>query len=161
MSGAVVWITGLPSSGKSTLAEQLRGRLHVPSAVLDGDAVREALVPRPGYDPAGRHAFYETLARLAALLAHQGLVVIVAATANRKAYRDVARTLAPRFVEVFLDVPIEECRRRDTKHLYSASTPNLPGAGAEYERPEAPEVTVTKGDSGRAIEEVLRLLVVT
>ena len=61
MTGAVVWVTGLPASGKSTLALRLRDRLRaagVAAVVLDGDAVRAALVPAPGYDPAGRAAFY-------------------------------------------------------------------------------------------------------
>ena len=70
MSGGVVWITGLPSSGKSTLAEKVAHRLRSAArscVVLDGDAVRAALVPAPGYGPEARDAFYATLARLAAL----------------------------------------------------------------------------------------------
>ncbi|HET6922420.1 MAG TPA: adenylyl-sulfate kinase, partial [Anaeromyxobacteraceae bacterium] len=72
--GTVIWITGLPASGKSTLAARLRERLEAlgrPAVVLDGDAVREALVPRPGYSAEERDAFYRTLAGLAALLALQ------------------------------------------------------------------------------------------
>ncbi|HEY6106413.1 MAG TPA: adenylyl-sulfate kinase, partial [Anaeromyxobacteraceae bacterium] len=84
--GAVVWLTGLPASGKSTLAARLRERLEAlgrMAVVLDGDAVREALVPRPGYSAEEREAFYQTLASLAGLLARQGLSVLVAATAPR------------------------------------------------------------------------------
>ena len=113
MSGVVVWFTGLPSSGKTTLAGRVAralaaaGRAH---CVLDGDAVRAALVPPPGYDAASRAAFYATLARLAALLARQGLVVLVPATAHRRAFRDDARALAPRFVEVFVSTDVDTCR---------------------------------------------------
>src|SRR5262245_27228141 len=104
MSGVIVWFTGPASSGKSTLAERVANALEAearPHCVLDGDAVRTALVPHPGYDVAARADFYETLTRLAVLLAGQGLIVLVPATAHRRAFRERARALAPRFVEVF------------------------------------------------------------
>lgn len=160
-SGAVVWITGLPSSGKSTLARLVRARLERegrPSLLLDGDDVREALVPRPGYSDEARAHFYETLARLAGLLARQGLVVLVPASAHRRAYREAARRLAPRFIEVFVDVPPEECARRDTKGLYALAragrAPTLPGVGAGYEPPLAPDVTARGGRDRRAVTDI-------
>ena len=152
-AGVVVWLTGLPSSGKSTLAAHLEAALRLratPVARLDGDEVRAAIVPRPGYDETSRDAFYETLARLAAMLAGHGLVVIVAATASRGSYRERARRLAPRFVEVFVDVPLAECKRRDAKGLYASHPDDLPGSGAPYEPPEHPEVTVHPEDDGVA-----------
>jgi adenylylsulfate kinase len=165
VSGAVIWLTGLPSSGKSTLARRLLPRLREgghPVAVLDGDEVREALVPRPGYGAADRDWLYASLAKLAALLARQELVVIVAATANRRAYREQARALAPRFIEVYLEVAADVCRARDAKGLYARSArgaaPDLPGAGAEYEPPAAPEVVARGGEDGAAVEEILRRL---
>lgn len=165
MSGAVIWLTGLPSSGKSTLAGRLLPRLRRegrPSAILDGDEVRDALVPRPGYGADDRDWFYSTLAKVAALLARQDLDVIVAATANRRAWRDLARALAPRFVEVFLDVPADTCRLRDAKGLYARAAqggaPDLPGAGVEYEPPRAPEVIARGGEDAAAVEEILRRL---
>lgn len=143
VGGVVVWFTGLPSAGKSTLAQAVRQRLCEagrPCVLLDGDDVRAALVPTPGHDEAGRAAFYGTLA----LLAHQGLVVLVAATAHRRSYREEARRLAPRFVEVYLDVPTTTCQARDAKGLYARAAAGdvsqLPGAGAAYEPPEAPEM---------------------
>ena len=165
MSGAVVWLTGLPSSGKSTLAGHLVARLReagCPAVVLDGDEVRDALVPRPGYTPEERDSFYATLARLAALLARQDLIVLVAATGHRRAWRDRARALAPRFLEVFVDVPAEECRRRDGKGLYaqaaSGAVLNLPGAGVEFEPPQAPEVVARGGEDAGALDEILSRL---
>ena len=165
MSGAVVWLTGLPSSGKSTLAGRLVARLRAagrPAVVLDGDEVRDALVPRPGYTPEERDSFYATLARLAALLARQQLIVLVAATGHRRVYRDRARALSPRFLEVFLEVPAEECRRRDRKGLYaqaaSGTVSNLPGAGAEFEPPKAPEVVARGGEDSGALDEILSRL---
>lgn len=166
MSGQrVVWITGLPSAGKSTLAVNLNDRLRgagVPCCLLDGDAVRRALVPRPGYDDASRDHFYETLANLAALLAGQGLVVLVAATAHRRAYRDRARALASRFLEVWVDVPLEECRGRDAKGLYAAlaegRVSSLPGEDAAYEPPLNPDVTARGGTDSDALDELTMLL---
>ena len=163
--GAVVWFTGLPASGKSTLAARVAARLRAlgrAALVLDGDAVRESMVPRPGYSPAERDAFYETLARLSALLARQGAAVLVAATAPRRAHRAAARSLAPRFVEVFVDVPAEECARRDPKGLWARArageVPTHPGAGAPYQPPEAPEVRASGGDDLAAVEAVLARL---
>ena len=163
--GAVVWFTGLPASGKSALAnavaERLRGR-RTAVVVLDSDALRDALAPLPDYSPEGRAAFYETTARLAALLARQGVVVLVAATANLRAYRERARELAPRYVEVFVDVPVEECARRDPKGLYAAASAgkirDLPGADAPYERPESPDVVATGGRDAEAAGRIVALL---
>jgi adenylylsulfate kinase len=142
MTGAVVWITGLPASGKSTLAARVRAHLG-PVVVLDGDEVREALAAG-GFDRGGRDAFYATLGRLAALLAHQGHVVVVPATAPRRAHRDAARELAPRFVEVYVQTPLEVCAARDPKGLYAAAragrAPALPGVGEPYEPPVDPDV---------------------
>lgn len=161
--GAVVWLTGLPASGKSTLATRLEARLRearVPAVVLDGDEVREVLVPPPGHDPAGRDACYRTLAGLAALLARRGQVAIVAATAHQRAWRELARARAPRFVEVHVATPVDECRRRDPKGLYAtaAIAAALPGAGVAYEPPLCPDVIAPHGDDPRAADAVLALL---
>jgi adenylylsulfate kinase len=162
VSGVVAWLTGLPSSGKSTLARRAQARLRgqgVTAVLLDGDEVRRALVPAPGYAHAERDAFYETLARLAALLASQGLVVLVASTAHRRAYRLRARALAPRFVEVHVATPLDECERRDARGLWAAAragtAPLLPGAGLAYEPPEAPEVIALGGQDEPALEALL------
>jgi adenylylsulfate kinase len=164
-TGVVVWITGLPSSGKSKLAWRLATELlqrKLQTCILDGDAVRSALVPRHGYSAAGRAAFYESLARLAALLASQGLTVLVPATAHRRQYRDLARELAPAFVEVWIDVPLDECRRRDSKGLYEASAAgretSVPGAGEAYEPPLTPDVVVSGARDPTATTRVLEKL---
>ncbi len=161
MKGAVVWVTGLPSAGKSTLARRIQARLAargLGAALLDGDEVRRCLVPGPGHLPAERDAFYETLARLAALLARQGLVALVAATAHRQAHRDRGRELAPRFLEVFVRTPVAECERRDAKGLYAlfreGKAPLLPGPGVPYEAPAAPDVVAEGGEDDRAVDEV-------
>lgn len=153
MTGVVAWFTGLPSSGKSTLAAavvvELREHGIVP-VLLDSDHLRAALVPPPGYDQESRANFYATLARLAALVARQGHVVLVSATAHLRAFRDDARRLSPQFVEIFVDTPLEECRRRDTKGLYAANIAAVPGVGVTYEPPLSPDFTVTPSDDAAA-----------
>jgi adenylylsulfate kinase len=163
--GVVVWFTGLPSSGKSSLAERVRKGLyaaHSPCIVLDGDAVRETLVPPFGYRPEDRLHFYETLARLAALLASQGFVVLVAATAHRQAFRDRAHELAPRYLEVLVDTPAAECAQRDTRGLYREAEAGrnalVPGMGVDYERPRYPHVVAEGGQDARAASRVVELI---
>ncbi len=161
--GAVVWLTGVPAAGKSTLAARLDARLreaHVPAGVLDSDDLREVLVPRPGHEPEARDGFYQTLAGLAALLARRGLVVVVAATAHRRAWRDRARALAPRYLEVYVATPLAECRARDPKGLYGspAVLAQLPGGGVAYEPPLHPDVVAPHGDDPQVVDAVLARL---
>jgi adenylylsulfate kinase len=150
--GVVVWVTGLPSSGKSTLARRVHEALGAAgrsSVLLDGDEVRACLVPTPGYDEVARSDFYDTLARLAALLARQGFIVLVPATAHRAVFRTRARLLAPRFMEVLVETPAARCAERDPRQLWararSGEVSALPGAGVAYEPPETPEVTAWGG----------------
>lgn len=156
-AGVVLWLTGLPSSGKSTLARAVRRALRGRCVLLDSDEVRAAVFPKLGYGPRARGAFYRALAGLAALLARQGLVVLVAATANRRSYRAHARALAPRFVEVFVDTPAELCARRDPKGLW-ASAARLPGRGETYEPPRSPQVHVRTGATAAAVRACLAAL---
>jgi adenylylsulfate kinase len=157
-TGVLVWLTGKPSSGKSTLAAALARALVLAGerpVLLDGDAVRAALSPAPGYDPCAREHFYVSLANLAALIAEQGFVVLVAATANRRTFRERARRMAPRFIEVFVDVPQAELEARDAKGLSRAARTgavhDLPGADAEYELPEHPDVRARGGRDAAAV----------
>jgi adenylylsulfate kinase len=159
-SGVVVWTTGLPSAGKSTFSRALSkelGRRGVSACVLDGDDVREALAGSLGYTSEERSAFYEVLARLAALLAAQGLVVLVAATAHRRAFRERARELWRPFVEVWVVTPVEECVRRDTKGLYRAQASgratDVPGADTAYEAPVEADVHAHGGEDTSAVLE--------
>ena len=155
MTGAIVWLTGLPGAGKSTLGVRLARRLRDlgrPTLLLDGDEVRAAILPAHGYDDASRDAFYRTLGNLAALAARQDLVVVVPATAHRRLWRDLARARAPRFVEVHVATPIEECRRRDPKGLYAR------GVLPPYEAPEAPDVVAPAGDDPQIVERIIALL---
>jgi adenylylsulfate kinase len=164
MTGAVVWFTGLPSSGKTTLAHAVERRLAsvgVCHCVLDGDVMRPILAPRLGYTSEDRAEFYAGLARLAAELARQGLVVLVPATANLREYRRWPRQLAPHFLEVWLTTTLAECQTRDTKGLYASAARepgHLPGIDVRYEEPEHAEVLAAGGDDLAAVERILGFL---
>lgn len=158
MSGIVVWLTGLPASGKSTLAARVNARLAHPAVILDSDELR-TILEASSYATTDREHFYRVLARLAATLARQGLVVLVAATAQRRAHRDHARDLAPRFLEVFVSTPLEECARRDVKGLYAGAAAGeiaaLPGVGVAYEPPQHPDIVSEGGHDERAVAAIL------
>ncbi|MDF3071101.1 MAG: cysC [Polyangiaceae bacterium] len=157
-------MTGLPSSGKSTLAHAVRARLlrqGTSHCILDGDTLRAIITPTLGYSDEERAQFYEALARLAATLARQGLVVLVPATAHLKEYRAMARELAPRFLEVWVTTALKECQRRDPKGLYAAavaSPGHLPGIDVRYEPPEHPDVSAKGGEDQFAVERILELM---
>jgi adenylylsulfate kinase len=158
VNGGVVWLTGLPQSGKSTLAARVRDALERPSCILDSDELRQAIAWDRGYGERDRDDFYTALANLAALLARQGLVVLVPATANRRRYRERARQLAPRFLEVWIDAPAEVCAARDQKRLYRDRPAGLPGAGADYEPPAHPDVVAAGGKDDAALAAILERL---
>ncbi len=164
MSGTVVWFTGLPSSGKTTLARALQARLaheRFAHCLLDGDAMRPILAPSLGYSDQERGEFYGALARLAAELARQGLVVLVPATAHLREYRRSARALSPRFLEVWVQTPLSECQKRDSKGLYASAAQepgHLPGVDLPYEEPEQAEILATGGDDQAALGRILGAL---
>lgn len=141
-----VWLTGFPASGKSAIARELVRALHergVDAAVLESDAMRTQITPFPRYDEAERDLFYAALVELGAFLVNEGRAVIFDATANRRGYRDAARSRIGRFCEVYVDTPLEVCKARDPKGLYrKGETATLPGTQAPYEPPVAPELVV-------------------
>jgi adenylylsulfate kinase len=151
-SGFAVWITGLPASGKSTVAAALKRELEARGAtiaVLESDALRHVLTPHPLYTEEERDVFYGAIVYIGRLLTEHGVPVIFDATGNRRAYRERARQQIPRFVEVYVDCPLEVCVARDPKGIYGkareggAST--VPGLQVSYEPPEHPEVVI-RGD---------------
>jgi len=161
----VVWFTGLPASGKTTLAGRVQKVLAAcrrPAVLLDSDALRPLLAPGLDYEVEDRAAFYCRLAELAAQLARQDLVVLVAATAPLRVHREAARARAPAFAEVYLDVSRQECEARDPKGLYasarSGGAPFLPGIGAAYEPPEHPDIVAAGGHDQAALDAIVWLV---
>jgi adenylylsulfate kinase len=162
-----VWVTGLPSSGKSTLATALAAQLAargVDVAVLESDALRRIFTPRPVYTEEERDVFYQAMAYVGRLLVEHGVAVIFDATANRRAYRDRARQSIPHFLEVHVDCPLADCMARDTKGIYrrarEGATRTLPGLQVVYEPPEQPDLVVpgNREDPELAAERVLAKL---
>jgi adenylylsulfate kinase len=162
VTGTVVWFTGLPASGKSTLATAVRERLaaHRSCVLLDSDAVRMAL-GADRYDGPDRDDFYRVLAELAGMLARQGNLVLVAATAPMRAHRELARAVAPRYLEVWVRTSLADSEARDRKGLYARAragdAPALPGIGAPYEPPLAPDVIAEGGQDDAAVDQIARL----
>ena len=154
----IIWFTGLPASGKTTLAYRVRERLTRPSIVLDSDDIRSALGALE-YSARDRDAFYDSLGKLALLFERQGVVVLVAATAPRRSHRDAVRARAARFVEVWVDTSLETCEARDVKGLYARAragdAPDLPGVGAAYEPPLAADVLATGGHDESAVASIV------
>jgi adenylylsulfate kinase len=147
--GFALWLTGLPSSGKTTLARALSRLFHergISVQILDSDELRRRLTPEPTYSLEERDWFYDIITFLAELLTANGVHVLIAATAPRRAYRQAAREGIERFVEVYVECPPEVCRARDPKGLWERADrgeiATLPGVGTPYEAPDAPEVRV-------------------
>ena len=147
--GFAVWVTGLPASGKSTRVSSLREQLAaqgVDAAVLESDVLRRIFTPHPRYDVEEREAFYRQMIWVGTLLTQHGVPVIFDATANRRHYRDQARSQIPRFLEVYVDCPLEICMARDPKGIYrkayEGSANTVPGLQSAYEPPENPDLEV-------------------
>jgi adenylylsulfate kinase len=162
-----VWLTGLPASGKSTVAAQLSRQIEqlgIDVTILESDALRKLLSTEPQYDDQDREYFYASLAFIGRVLVDHGISVIFDATANRRKYRDRARQTIPRFVEVFVDCPLEVCMRRDPKGIYrkarAGEASHVPGLQAGYEPPETPDLVVRgdRDDPADAARNVVRLL---
>jgi adenylyl-sulfate kinase len=168
--GATLWFTGLPASGKSTVAAAVEARLvrDGRSAYrLDGDNLRHGVCGDLGFSAEDREENVRRTAEVARLLADAGTVAIVSVVSPFAAGRAAARALHERdglrFVEIFVNTPVEECERRDPKGLYKRARAGelrgMTGIDAPYEVPEAPDVELTFGcDVNDAVERVLSVL---
>ena len=151
--GGVLWLTGLSGAGKSTLAFALEKELFSRGYqvfVLDGDNVRRGLNADLGFEHADRTENIRRVGEVAALFADAGFICISAFISPYRADRDAARSAAQgRFHEVFLDVDLETCERRDPKGLYkkarAGEIADFTGISAPYEPPEHPDLSVPTG----------------
>jgi bifunctional enzyme CysN/CysC len=151
LRGATVWLTGLPSSGKSTIAEELERALvglGRPAYLLDGENVRHGLSGDLGFSPADRSEHARRVASVARMFADAGMVTIVSlvspAAADREFAREVHEEAGLDFIEAWVDTPVEECERRDPHGLYARARagqlPGFTGVDAPYEPPEHPDL---------------------
>lgn len=162
-----IWLTGLPASGKSTIARVLKTQLEASGLtveMLESDEVRRMLTPEATYSQAERELFYRALALMGAKLVAHGVTVIFDATAIKRVYRDFARNLIPRFIEIAVACPLETCMQRDYKGTYQrgqrGESSTVPGLQEPYEAPLHPDLTVdtTKVQANEAVQNILALV---
>ncbi|HET9023793.1 MAG TPA: adenylyl-sulfate kinase [Burkholderiaceae bacterium] len=168
--GATVWITGLPASGKSTLAAALEERLVELGRwayLLDGDNLRHGVSSDLGFSEQDRRTNICRIGEIAALFADAGAVAVAALVSPFEAERCSVRERHERnglnFVEVFIDTPLETCASRDPKGLYARARAgeihNFTGVDDPYEPPIAPDLRVTEDMTvAAAVDAVLELL---
>jgi adenylyl-sulfate kinase len=168
--GATVWFTGLPASGKSTIAVGVEERLLAAGRsayLLDGDNLRHGLNGDLGFDAAARTENVRRAAEVARLFADAGTVALVSLVSPYEADRAAARKLHAedglRFVEVFVNTPLEECERRDPKGLYARARAGklsgFTGVDDPYEAPSSPDVELAPDvELGAAVDSVLGAL---
>jgi bifunctional enzyme CysN/CysC len=153
LSGATVWLTGLSGSGKSTLADAIAQRLlddGRPAYVLDGDNLRHGLNADLGFSAADRAENVRRVGEVARLMADAGLVVLAPVISPYRADRDRVRAAHDaaglRFVEVFVDTPLELCEQRDPKGLYAKARAGeltgMTGIDDPYEPPLTPDLRI-------------------
>ena len=170
-TGATVWLTGLPSSGKSAIAAALEARLvgggHG-AYLIDGDNLRHGLSGDLGFDAGSRAENSRRAGEAARMLADAGIVAIVALVSPYAEHRERVRRRHEEdglpFVEIYVDTPLEVCEQRDPKGLYrrarAGTLRNMTGVDDPYEPPPQPELvldgTAELEDSVAALEALLR-----
>ena len=172
-TGLTVWLTGLPSAGKSTIAnlvaDELRIRGETRVEILDGDVVRTHLSKGLGFSKEDRDENIRRIGFVAGMLARHGVTVLVAVISPYREARDEARAMhAPgTFLEVHVATPVEVCAERDIKGLYrkhrEGALRGLTGVDDPYEDPTRPELRIfTETESARdSAERVLTLISTT
>ncbi len=156
-TGATVWLTGLPSAGKTTIARELAQRLREDGhrvEVLDGDEIREFLTAGLGFSRADRHTNVQRIGFLAELLARNGVLALVPVIApyadSRAAVRERHETGGTAYVEVHVATPVDVCSVRDVKGLYAKQAAGeisgLTGVDDPYEEPVSPDLRIESQD---------------
>jgi bifunctional enzyme CysN/CysC len=166
--GATVWFTGLSGSGKSSVAVEVERALVAAGSsayLLDGDNLRHGLNADLGFSTADRTENIRRVGEVARLFADAGVVALVPVISPYRADRDRARAIHEavglRFVEVFVDTPLELCEARDPKGLYAKARAGeitgFTGIDDPYEAPEHPDVRLTPADGDAAAQAALVL----
>ena len=162
---ATIWLTGLPSSGKSTIGLGLGRMLDgigVGYVLLDGDEVRSGVCSDLGFSDDDRKENIRRVAHIAKLLNSQGLVAICCLVSPLQSMRDLARSIVGSrfFYEVFVNASLETCMKRDVKGLYAKAEQgqlnNLTGFSAAYENPTDPNLVIFNNSIG--VEEAVNML---
>lgn len=170
MSGLVLWITGLPGSGKSTIADAIHNE-HPDFFILRMDDLRKVVTPQPTYSESERDLVYRSIVNTAKILSDLGHNVIIDATGNLRRWRDLAREIIPRYAEIYLKCAVETCRERESARKDTRSAPKdiykkgkegwpVPGMTAPYEEPLNPDVTIDaeRMSTADALSLIVRLV---
>ncbi|MCD6512897.1 MAG: adenylyl-sulfate kinase [Thermoplasmata archaeon] len=146
--GVVVWFTGLPCSGKTTIAKKVKEILEQKGRdveLLDGDTVRD-YIKNKDFSKEGRNKHLRYIALMAKLLAERGVVVLCSFVSPYRENRDFARSITEDFIEVFVDTPLDICIERDVKGMYkkamAGEIKGFTGIDDPYEEPLNPELII-------------------
>lgn len=147
--GLVIWLTGLPCSGKTSISEKIEEyfrKKDVPVQRLDGDVLRKTINNDLGFSKKDRDENIRRVTHIAKMLADNGVNVVVAFVSPYRRMREFARELCDNFIEVHVNCSIEECQRRDVKGMYAKALAgeisDFTGVQDPYEDPQNPEVVV-------------------
>ncbi|MCQ6551861.1 adenylyl-sulfate kinase [Streptomyces sp. C10-9-1] len=162
VTGATIWLTGLPSAGKTTIARELARRLRAEGRrveLLDGDEIREFLSAGLGFSREDRHVNVQRIGFVAELLASNGVLALVPVIApyadSREAVRKRHQQEGTAYVEIHVATPVEVCSERDVKGLYAKQAAGeisgLTGVDDPYEQPESPDLRIESQD--QTVEE--------
>ncbi|MGB9659903.1 MAG: adenylyl-sulfate kinase [Nitrososphaerales archaeon] len=174
--GWCVWLTGLPGSGKSTVAKVLIDKLMnngIKAQIVSSDELRKVVTPLPKYTEEEREVVYGAIVYVARILTKNGVNVIIDATGNRRRYREKAREEIKNFMEVYLYCPLETCIKRESRRIETFQAPKdiykkalegkstVPGIGVPYEEPLNPELRIDteKLNPDACAEKILDLIV--
>jgi adenylylsulfate kinase len=164
-SGIVIWVTGLPGSGKTTLAKSAADKLNsmgIHAVVLDGDEMRQGLCSDLGFSMPDRSENVRRVGEVAKLFKNAGLATLVALISPvRNDRRQVRALFKPNeFIEIWCRCPLSICEKRDGENLYNRARldeiPNFTGITSTYENPESPELVIDTDQL--SVEEVLTTL---
>ena len=165
--GVTVWLTGLPSSGKSTIARLLERKLKASNhkvELLDGDVVRTHLSKDLGFSKEDRDTNVKRIGFVAHLLTRNGVIALVSAVSPYREARDYNRRMIGSFVEVYVKTSVVECEKRDVKGLYkkarAGEIKGMTGVNDPYEEPERADLVceTEKETAETSAEKILKKL---
>jgi adenylylsulfate kinase len=166
LNAPVIWLTGIPGSGKTTLALELKkfyDQKGLPIDILDGDEIRKTLSKDLGFSPEDRKEHNRRVIFVAKILAKNGVTTIIPLISPYRETREFARKEIPNFIEVWVKASVDECKKRDPKGLYkkamAGEIKNLTGLNAPYEEPQNAELVLDT--EKHTVEESAELVIST
>lgn len=167
MQSCAIWLTGLPGSGKTTIANLLKEHLDktkTPNIILDGDEIRKTVSKDLGFSPEDRKEHNRRVIEIAKLLVKNNITTIIPLISPYRETREQARKEIPNFVEVYVKASLDTCIKRDPKGLYKKAQKgeiqNMTGLQSPYEEPINPEITLDteKQTPQECLEKILAYL---